>query len=481
MTFGTSAYLDWRYQLAPSEKAFSLIKPLVAMLGGTDEDSHRFSQKSYRNGHLEQLEVWVRRVESVTATNSTANHAKKFWAAQALAYPVFSQEPVAKEPLDEAAVRMLQVGAESFFEAGLPQFQKLKAVCQDVVNWFVHNPEKRMAILESPLGNCVPVAVLNTLAQRAGLSPALILWNAPRNDRPLAGNTVADSANEISIRVDTEAILVFIDDAITGTRFIKCYDALRKVLKGRILPIAMIFKDMSVPTTTANQLERLRKRTSKAASETGYYDTFVEVPTLADFRIDVGMPVRWETPVIWGETDLVAGKRKVNLLFNLLEHLNAVLEDLSANGNFVRYLEKAWRRNTEGAQFEFPPGLTGTTIKHLTSNLKLDEVVRKLVESGRQKFPDDFTGDIMSISNDEVKERWEWLRTSFLELANSKLKREEAYLLWRAFDETFAASNPQIKVRPSRDHAYATYALRYNETLHSFHERLVLLISNIPE
>lgn len=480
MAFGNSAYLDWRFNFAPVGAALSVIEPLVKLLGGSDEDIRRFSEKTYRNGELEELEIWLHRVKSVTVLNPTAIHAKKFWAAQALAVPVFSREPIATEPLDHAAVRMLQVGAESLFEAGKPQFEKLSFVCQDVVNWFKRNPEKRMVVLESPLGNCVPVAVLRTLAQRAGLNAFEIVWNAPRNDRPVAGWTVLDSAKAIASIVDEAAVVVFIDDAITGTRFVKCYDALQKVIKGRVLPVAMTFKNLTA-SPTSNQLDRLRTRTSRAAREFGYSGTFVEIPALPSFRIDDGLPVLWSTPVIWGETDLVAGKRKVNLLFNLLEHLAVVMEDLSANGNLAPYLVKAWQHNTNGQQFAFSPGLFEKVFTRLTSKVKLDEVVRTLEENGRKRFPDDFTGAIVSISQEDVKERWEWLRTSFLNLAESKLKKEEACLLWRAFDETFASSTPGIKVRPSRDHVYAAYALRYNDTLRAFHERLVDLISNLQE
>ena len=183
--------------------------------------------------------------------------------------------------------------------------------------------------------------------------------------------------------------------------------------------------------------------------------------------------------MIWGETDLTAGKRKVNLLFNLLEHLVVVLKDLSSNGNFVRYLEIAWQRNTDGEQYAFSPGLLENVFRDLILKVQLDEVVNALVNSGQQHFPDDFKGSILSISQSDVRARWEWLRESFLRLAEFKLTAAEAHFLWRAFDNTFAASLPEVKPRPSRDHVYASCALRYNKTLRSFHERLVERISEI--
>ena len=52
-----------------------------------------------------------------------------------------------------------------------------------------------------------------------------------------------------------------------------------------------------------------------------------------------------------------------------------------------------------------------------------------------RRYPADFTGEIDSIEEGEVKQRWDWFRTTFLELAEAKLRPEEAYVLWRAFED----------------------------------------------
>ena len=107
------------------------------------------------------------------------------------------------------------------------------------------------------------------MAQHAGLKTSVIVWNSPRNDRPADGQTVLDSAKAVASGVNKKAIVVFIDDAITGTRFVKTYDALQKVLRGRILPIAMVFNDLTPSRASSTQLERVKARTSKAANVLG--------------------------------------------------------------------------------------------------------------------------------------------------------------------------------------------------------------------
>jgi hypothetical protein len=61
---------------------------------------------------------------------------------------------------------------------------------------------------------------------------------------------------------------------------------------------------------------------------------------------------------MWGDSDLIAGKRKVNLIFTLIDHCFGILEDLGAEeSRFRAYLERAWQQDTTGAMFGCAPGL----------------------------------------------------------------------------------------------------------------------------
>lgn len=478
MTFGTSAYLQWRFASAPTGAARPLIAPLAELLGASPEEIDSYASKSYRNGELEQLAIWTHRVVSVTDQGPRAQSAKKFWAAQALAMPILSRYPFSAAPPDPIATRLLRVGADALYEAGRPQFEKLRLVCSDLVNWMSKQTWPRTVLVESPLGNCVPVAVLLSLAIRAGLATSVVTWNAPRNDRAGAGRTVSDSTELLSDHVDQGDLVIFADDVLTGTRFVKTFDALSKQFPGRVLPLAMVFEDPTKSGNSADQLTRVRARVSKAGERLGYVHTFTEFPILPAFRIDDGAPVYWESPVIWGETDLLAGKRKVNLIFNLIDHLFNTLKDLAEpSSKLAKYLLKAWSQNAHGETFAFAAGLRKQIFADLVSQLGADEVRLGLAARGRETYPNDFSGAVEGIEEGEVKQRWDWLRDSFLELAKAKLRPEQASILWRAFDETFAASHPEVRPRPSRDHAYAAYALRFNDTVRSFHEHLVARIA----
>jgi hypothetical protein len=474
MAFGTSAYLEWRFTFAASGSARPLIAPLAALLGASPEEIDNYASKPFRNGDLMDLSIWTRRVLSVIEHGASATSAKKFWAAQALAIPILSREPLSAAQADPVAVRLLQVGADALYDAGYLQFEKLRLVSSELVSWLSRQTWQRAVFVESPLGNCVPVAVMQSLASSAGLASKVVTWNAPRNDRARAGRTIADSTRTLSGDVDPGDLVIFADDVITGTRFVKTFEALLKEFPGRVLPIAMAFQDPMRSLTSPHQHKRVQTRVSKAGNFLGFAHTFVEFPMLPAFRIDAGAPVYWESPVIWGETDLVAGKRKVNLIFNLIDHLFDTLKDLAEpSSTFAKFLVKAWSKSTTGESYAFASGIREQVFSRLLNELDADELRFALTEQGKDVYPSDFTGEVSGFEEGDVKQRWGWLHTTFIEHAKAKLRLEEAYLLWRAFDETFAASHREVRPRPSRDHAYAAYALRFNDTIRSFHEHLV--------
>ena len=477
MTFGTSAHLEARWAFALTAEVRAAIAPLAEVLGATNEEIDFYASRQFSNFELEELVVWKDRVGAVTENSTTATSAKKFWAAQALAVPVFSREPLSAEPSDDVAKRLLRVGADSFYEAGFPQFEKLRSVCVELVTWLSNQNWPRVVLVESPLGNCVPTAVLHSLANQAGIETEIVIWNSPRNDRAGSGRTVLDSARSLSSVVGDKDLLIFADDVITGTRFVKTFDALSREFPGRVLPIAMTFRDAGKPEFAQNQHSRVRKRVRIAGEALGYSNTHVDFPVLPPFRIDDAAPIRWESPVIWGETDLVAGKRKVNLIFNLIDHLFFTLQDLAEESSeLAEYLLNAWSRNTNGERFAFAPGVREELFYKLNKQVDLGDLRSTLDAQAREAFQSDFIGDVKNIDKSGVANRWEWLRTTFLELCETKLLPQEARLLWRAFDETFAASHAEVRPRPLRDHTYAPYVLPYNGTIRTFHEHLVTRI-----
>jgi hypothetical protein len=312
-------------------------------------------------------------------------------------------------------------------------------------------------------------------ADGASLVSAPFQWNAPRNDRPSRGRTIVDASNECAEATAGFELVIFMDDAITGTRFVKLFDALlNRIGQNRFLPIAMMFRDTFRPETLENpNRDRLAKRVGEQGQRLGYPNALIEFPLQRLFRVDAAAHVRWESPVIWGESDLIAGKRKVNLVFTLLDHCFGLLDDLGAEESAFRpYLEHAWRQDTTGSVSLLAPGLVRSVFRAIVNDLPLDEIQSNLWQGAKARFPDDYTGRIVAMSEEDVKERWDWLGDAFLREAEPRIGEQRASVARRAIDDTFAASFAEHKPWPSRDQDAAPYTFPFNKTITALNGRL---------
>jgi hypothetical protein len=198
----------------------------------------------------------------------------------------------------------------------------------------------------------------------------------------------------------------------------------------------------------------------------GYPSPIIDFPLQRLFRIDSGLHVRWEAPIMWADSDLIAGKRKVNLIFTLIDHCFGILEDLGAEESVFRvYLERAWQQDTTGAMFQFAPGLVRSVFKEINEALPLDEAQAVLWESAKGRFPDDYNGVPFVDHEAGTRDRWLWFREEFLSSASRRLDEQRAAVAWRAIDDTFAASFVDHKPRPGRDRDAAPYTFPFNATI----------------
>jgi hypothetical protein len=128
--------------------------------------------------------------------------------------------------------------------------------------------------------------------------------------RPL-GRTITEASRECAEAARQAELVVLLDDAITGTRFIKLFDALiDQIGRDRFLPIVMRFRDPSRSEIAESSVwERLVKRVQDQAGRLSYPSPIAEFPSQQIFKVDAGAPVRWESPIIWGDSDLIAGKQ----------------------------------------------------------------------------------------------------------------------------------------------------------------------------
>lgn len=486
MTFGRSAFLEDKFSNASVEIARVEIQPLVEILSGTEQDVRTLCEFPLTIANIRDLAVWNKRLSASNPFDTRGLIARRFWASQILASPVCSKEALNRNfPHNTQISNLLKVGAEALYEFGNPQFVKLAELVSRILNWLEVQSIKKFVVLECPLGNSIPVQVLVDSATKRGIEMRSLQWNVPRNDSKNKGRTVFDAANDIANQIHADELVIYLDDALTGTRFIKIYDALNKALQSnKLLAVAMQFIDLQLTITHSikkNQ-ERLIKRLKEHALKTKFQFTYTKFPVIQTCKVEIDYYANWESPVIWGDVDLVAGKRKVNLIFNLLDFIFIILNDLTLhNSQFASFLINAWKEDTDGNLYQFAPGSMSKVFKKLIEKINMTELEDHLKNRAIDKFKCDYYGDIDQLDESGISERWMFLKTEFQKFAKTRISEHEANFLWRAFDSTFASSIFEKKIRSNRDHSYASYAIPYNSTISSFNIHLRKLIINNSE
>jgi hypothetical protein len=244
--FASSAFLAYLHSVAPATETEPLIARMLEILGESDPSvAEALAAIATRRESYFDLVLWSKRLEDHPWRGRLGKAALKFWAAQTLVATVL--RPTVFDPYQtypSAIVRALEAGAEGLFDVGVSQFDGLAVLGMDLVAWLVKCGLKRVALIESPIGNTVPVQFIAALARKRGLSVEIVQWNAPRNDRANRGRTVEESAAICGAETQGFDLVVLIDECLTGTRFLKLFQALiGPVGKDRLLPIAMLFPD----------------------------------------------------------------------------------------------------------------------------------------------------------------------------------------------------------------------------------------------
>jgi hypothetical protein len=169
---------------------------MLAILGENDPSvAGALAAIAMRRGSYFDLILWSKRLEDHPWRQRLGKAALKFWAAQTLVTTALRQtvfDPNQTYP--PGLARALEAGAEGLYDVGVSQFDGLAALGMDLVAWLAGRGLKRVALIESPIGNTVPAQFIAALASKRGLSVEIVQWNAPRNDRTNRGRTVEQSA-----------------------------------------------------------------------------------------------------------------------------------------------------------------------------------------------------------------------------------------------------------------------------------------------
>lgn len=475
--FGISGYLAALYSEAPIHEVKKEVAKLLTILGETDPALvDELTAKPVNQSVLNELVLWTNRLKSHPKRGRLGHAATQFYAAQALVGTVMRETTLDTSVVYSPGIeRAIQRGADGLFEFGQPQFEDLTKVALDVVNWMLSKQSGSFAIIESPIGNTLPVQFFNDLAASRGIPSSIIQWNAPRNDRRSAGQTIADTAKAFVTKVGEFDHIIFVDEVVSATRYTKLLHAIdAHIPKEKLLAVALLFDDnLRLKSGNAQRRPRLIAELEARGRDIGFEKPVRAFPLLRQYRMDDGPVCQWATPVIWNDAEIIAGKRKENLIFVLVDHCLGILQDLGKpKSEFRPYLIRAWSQNTLGQSYAFKVGITQKLFQDIVTQLPLGQLHSFLLDKAKQKFPDDYAGDLAALAKTGASERWNWFRTAFVTEAEKRIGKELAWTAWNAIDAAFASSFPDHKPRARRDLDAAPYTLQFNSTISAFNHKL---------
>ena len=381
-------------------------------------------------------------------------------------------------PLVETVMRR---GAQGLFDVGQVQFEELAQVCVDLTDWLVRTKRRDLVLIEAPLGNSVPVAVMARVARAAGIHVAVVEWGCPRNDRALNGRTVKDSAADLATNpvVAASPFLLFLDDAITGSRFLKMAKALRTAVgEDRLGAVALRVRynpQAKFKQAALRTLDRVEAWAKALAMPFGE----VVLPDLPLFILDGGLPGLLETALAWGDAAHSAGKRKANYLFHFIDRFEAITSELGTPGPSdarMMLVETVWNEDTSGRQFVTPPEIAEQLFVRLVGLLPPDffDGIRK---AAKQAFPHDYYGRAGLITGEtDLRLRADWIAQCIGAAAGAFMTEQEAACLNRAVNELSQNGYSGGIDTPPRDHAYGLYTLPAAPGEDVLHHSLVDLV-----
>jgi len=365
------------------------------------------------------------------------------------------------------------------YQYGLNQFNSLKDYCNDIVTFVQKNNYLNICLIESPLGNVVPVQVLCAIFKKNKINAKKISLSLPRNDRSKFGLTFSEViTNNVDSMTNGIDLVIYIDDVISGSRFRKISTSLSKNLKNKSVKLvicALVVKPHPFPNFVwkpeyKKNRSIIKERALEFQKEHSFFPWF-EIPDLPKLKIDDGLPVVYESPIAWGEQPIVAGIKKVNFIFNILEQFESILNDIITNEFKSRdTLLALWSKDTKGVSYIIPDNI----LTDVFLNIREEIDWKKIRENAKSEFHSDYSGGIDELQEEEVRLRWEWIKNEIFKQVKDKLGESQANILQKALHDLFTVLERHFP--PARDSNYCNYFFKYNKSISRLNSKLISLI-----
>lgn len=480
--FGQSAAIAARFRSVEPQELRAALEQFCGEFGIHDPDSVAAMEK-FHVVHSNIVGFNDKRAKYLAPSpdrDALGHAAVDFMGLQALS-SLFGLDRFTKgTPIDLPLVDlMMRRGARGLYTIGRVQFDELAQIAVDLCAWLLATGRTELVLIEAPLGNSVPVAVLARVFRQGGIKVDIVEWGCPRNDRAKNGRTVTESARDLSTipLVADAPFLLFMDDAITGSRFLKMAKALRKAVGAS--PVGAIALRVRFNPQAQFKVGEVRAldAVDQWASELGMPFGEVVLSDLPLFQIDAGLPGLLETALAWSDSGYSAGKRKINILFHFIDRYEAITKELGKAGRSDArdlLLRHIWNMDTSGARHFIPDDVGEAAHARIIGSLPADFFDR-IRQAAKLAFPHDYYG--RAIAGDvEIRRRTDWLATCISTAALPLLKFREAHFLANAVNALHQAGYSAGVDKPPRDHDYGLYTVPMVAGEDRLHLELINLI-----
>jgi hypothetical protein len=477
-SFGKSEAIRVRFEWASAAEIRSALDDFCRITGRSDRASvDALSRQQLHRHQVLAFRAVVPRLAVTRWDDDRGRALRIFDQAQAL-HGMLQERFDSTVALPPLVGDVFREAAEGLFTVGDVQFRRLKELAVSLADWVETKKFTSVVLVESPLGNSVPVQVLCDLCGTRGLPVKTVEWGFPRNDRAGKGRTLKDATAAFAKEPEVGAAdcVLFVDDVLTGTRFNKLAEAMRKAVGvDRFAAVAMRFQFSPESGRTPYRRRNLDK-VEAWGKAMGLIEPIVEFPALPLITIDGNGPVYFESAVAWTDQDIVAGKRKVNLLFETIDKYREIYDGLCTSGDPLRRdLESIWSEDTSGSRWAFAPGLVDTVFDKIGQRAAADLIFMRVRQAAIAAFPADHLGQRLPLTEPEVRRRTDWLHDCLRAPAEAELGESGGMVANAILALNHAGAGVPGRPR-NRDHDYGHYTFAWRPEILTLNKRLRELI-----
>jgi hypothetical protein len=438
-------------------------------------DSELLSHLStgHRQVELRSIDVSLNTIRLTDPINVSWRTGRQWLAARHM----FELVP---DPFDETLSRpqsltdLMRWGADglvdSYHAQRITLCAGLRSLCDTLIQL-----KRPLVLLDCPRGGTVPTAALEIVLRKANVQVRRCTLLASR--KQTGPQSLRSSIEALDLTLSKDDVVVYVDDAITGSRFGKIYEQLKKTFG----PTQVLGFPITLVSPPDSRLVRLLAKVEEDWKTNAYVGRhFVEVAAALPLSVDGDKPLQMlfsDSPFFWIDPDFVTGARKVNFLFHFLHvWMNLEHEFADPNSKAAREIEFLWSVGTDGTQYAFSNGLVPGILNRLSQSVQWQTLSARAAKA----FPRDHAGEPISPTLEAVGARWNW----FVDAVRSDVAAqngEQAGHCMANMISSLAMFREGAWGLPNskafRDHDFIPYVIPYCSKLREFHLRVVERIS----